>query len=545
MEDGGIRRLMGIGVTFEGNYFFSPEFQQTSPVGGDANFTGPVPFANLLKGDLTITDSRMTELKMGAPVVHHEWIPAVRRQLPRQTPEEAPPPLRLLSPLEKVSSRQGALLFATLNTPAEEVFLKVRRNGEEPWTKVPGQMNRLVQPAILTTPAPVEPPKPSSATPYLFDLTRGQLAPEGAYEAVLVARQENGKPVESDLVSFRTAGDPKVIHVDPKAPASNADGTSQHPWPQLQQALDRALPGDTVELAQGVHTQPALLLHGGTPEHPILIKGQSKETTLFDGGKEFPILLKLENAPHVAVADLTLRWFGDHGLMASASPFLNVERCHFQNSLTRRGANGRAGLYLLDSPHARVAFNTFTTAENGARLENSPAFTFKNNTAFGNLYAGLQVIHSSRDSVLTHNAFTFTGNASVDILEKDRAAWDSIDCNFNNYGNRLNNGHAPERPENDFHPASHYGKISGKAILRSWIAPPEGTGEVAGQSFYSMKAWREFSGKDHDSIFADPDYLDPLNNNFHVQPKSPHFLADGTLIGAEGRLLPPSSAAKP
>lgn len=542
----GIRRLMGIGARFEDNYFFSPEYHEVSQVGQATNFVGPVPFANLIDGDLTPTEPLIVEHKMGAPLLHHQWIPAVRRQLERETTHKAAVgPLQILSPLEAVASRQGALLLATLNAPATEVVVKVRREGEKSWTQIPGRINRSEQPAVLGTPAPVEPLDPSGDTPYLFDLTGGRLAPGKTYEAVLVVRQENGANLESRPLTWQTDGNAKTIYVNPKAVTAEADGSSAHPWPRLQQALDRALPGDTVELAEGVHTHPAVLLHGGTEEHPILIRGQSKDVSIFDGGKEASVLLKLENAPHVVISDLTFRWFGDNGLVVSDSPSVRVERCHFQNSLARRGANGSAGLHVIRSPQAWISFNTFTMAENGAKLRDSPAFTFQNNTAFGNLYAGIQIVDSSRDSVLTHNAFTFTGNASVDILEKDRSAWDSITCNFNNYGNRLNNGPAPERPENDFRPRPHYGKVSGKAILRSWIALSDGAGEGSGKSFYSMKAWRDFSGKDSHSIFADPDYVDPLNNNFHVQAGSPHLLANGGLIGAEGLILPPSSAATP
>ncbi len=544
-EHSSIRRLLGMDAVFEYNYFFDSEFLQTASLEPSTNFTGPAPFANLVEGDLNITDPQITKFKIGASVLKHQWIPAVQRMLVRETPVKAVSPLSILSALEKTVSRQGALLLTTLSAPADEVFVKFRPKGEKEWKQVPGQINRLVEPAILSTPAPVEPAEVSSVTSYLFDLTSGQLVPEKTYEAMLVARQKKGKSVESDIIAFQTTGDPKVIYVDSQVSASDADGTAEHPWSQLQQALDRALPGDTVELAEGVYTKPALLLHGGTSDYPIIIKGQSKKTTIMDGGKEFSILLKIENAPHVSVADLTFRWFGDSGLMASDCLGLQVERCHFQNSLVRRGANGRAGLYLLNSPQSKISFNTFTTAENGARLENSQEFVFQNNTAFANLYAGLQVLNSSRDSVLTHNAFTFTGNTSMDVLERDRSAWDSITCNFNNYGNRLNNGNSPERPENDFRPLPHYGKISGKAIIRCWIALPESAGEVASQSFYSMKAWREFSGQDKDSIFADPNYIDPLNNDFHIQPASPHFLANGKLIGAEGHSLSTSSAAQP
>jgi len=54
--------------------------------------------------------------------------------------------------------------------------------------------------------------------------------------------------------------------------------------------------------------------------------------------------------------------------------------------------------------------------------------------------------------------------------------------------------------------------------------------------FVSMTEWREFSGLDRHTIFADPLYRDTAARDFHLDAKSPNrgAGADGLTIGALG-----------
>ena len=43
-----------------------------------------------------------------------------------------------------------------------------------------------------------------------------------------------------------------------------------------------------------------------------------------------------------------------------------------------------------------------------------------------------------------------------------------------------------------------------------------------GKRYVSLEDWREFSGLDHHTIFADPLYRDTAGRDFRLDPKSPN-----------------------
>ena len=55
-----------------------------------------------------------------------------------------------------------------------------------------------------------------------------------------------------------------------------------------------------------------------------------------------------------------------------------------------------------------------------------------------------------------------------------------------------------------------------------------------GRRFVSMAEWREFSGLDLHTLFADPLYRDSTARDFRLEPSSPNRSAgaDGATIGA-------------
>lgn len=54
----------------------------------------------------------------------------------------------------------------------------------------------------------------------------------------------------------------------------------------LQTALNKANPGDTVHLMPGVYRNPVWLLRGGTKDAPVTVKGPSQGVAMFDGGRK-------------------------------------------------------------------------------------------------------------------------------------------------------------------------------------------------------------------------------------------------------------------
>ncbi|HWL51458.1 MAG TPA: right-handed parallel beta-helix repeat-containing protein, partial [Chthoniobacteraceae bacterium] len=526
-------RLPGIGATLEGNYFFSFERPQAIAREDTANSHGPVPFADLPGGQLTPTLPALNQptiigARREKPVT---WSPAIARQLSFLPVEHGS--FQWVGGPEVNASRAGAVVRVTLGSGCDRVTLFYRKAGDPaaPWQSLPAHLNQLPVPEVIPTSVPVERPAPGSQSRWLAALVGDELAPDTLYEARLEAGQAGQPVLKSASFSFATRGGPRVWHVAAGAPTQGADGSRERPFPEWQPALERALPGDRVEIAAGVYTEAALLRHGGREGAPITLHGAGFDATLLDSGKEAPTLLLLENAPHVVIEGITFRWFGTFGMEILNSPDVQIRHCRFQNApIAESGRNGN-GIYATKSPRLTLERNLFTALEHGAVVSFSPGLRIVGNTAFQNLYAGLNLRNTLRDAVITHNSLTFTGNDSLSLNEQDEAAFASATIDFNNYATFLRSD-ALYRPENDFPLPPEYGHVGSKAIIRAEVN--EAPGVVT--RYYTMGHWQEFSGKDRHSFFADPLYVAPLEGDFRVRPGSPNLLPQGNLIGAEGPL---------
>ncbi|HWL54699.1 MAG TPA: right-handed parallel beta-helix repeat-containing protein [Chthoniobacteraceae bacterium] len=87
-----------------------------------------------------------------------------------------------------------------------------------------------------------------------------------------------------------------VIHVAPEG-TRGAAGTAEKPLASVQEALDRAQPGDVVRLRPGVYQERVRFPRSGGYGRPIVLEGEGKETVL-DGS--FPVKLEWRPAPEVA-----------------------------------------------------------------------------------------------------------------------------------------------------------------------------------------------------------------------------------------------------
>ncbi len=506
------RYLEEIGAKLEGNYFYGK--------GGEArgsNLAGPEPFVDLAAGKLALRKGVALpafegDRPPGAGRAKVSWSKHLAAKL--TPPKVEKRPFAFVGTPLATASNAGALIIARFTHPAQGT-LRYRLATETQWHTAAGRdHSQEGNPSLL------------------FALIEGELEAESDYEFEIEALGPKGEKVTSDPVSLRTEGGPKEIR------ASVPDG--------LQAALDRALPGDTVVLEKGVYTRPALLNHGGTPEAPLTLRGAGKRETILDGGRKIDHLLRLNKAHHVVIRGLQIRWFREIGLHAVASSYGTLEDCWISNNfLDATGGASGENVLLADSPHWKIRRSIFTGANSGVSISHSPGLTFENNTAFGNLGGGLSMAYSSRGSRLIRNTLNFTGNDSFWIVEKDPAAFASLVAEENNYGSlvKMENKY----PENRFTPASHYGHINeAKRIGVYGPIPPErkrieGLSEAGFTEsqyldllfFYRMDDWRQFSGKDRTSIFADPLFANPRKGDFRLLPGSPNLLPDGGLIGAE------------
>jgi hypothetical protein len=102
------------------------------------------------------------------------------------------------------------------------------------------------------------------------------LRPATTYEIELHAVDPDG-PVDQ---TFVLSGTTRAIPGDPAMP--NVRNVSN--GAELAAALFDAAPGDVVSLADGVYSGAFVSFMSGTPENPIVIRGESTDGTIVDGG---------------------------------------------------------------------------------------------------------------------------------------------------------------------------------------------------------------------------------------------------------------------
>lgn len=410
--------------------------------------------------------------------------------------------------------------------------------GEEGWRTIRTKRNFLPADKALRASAPFE-PKPRTEFPFIVALTQGHLEQGAEYEFVAELAGTQRAALTPASGRFVTSGGPRTLHVAPgDTETSGGDGSQARPYTDLQAALNCALPGDRLLLAEGTYTRPILLNHGGDAHAPIHIEGAGATETFLDGGREAGVIVMLQSAPHVNLAKLSVRQFGNAGMRVIDSPHFKMANVWITNGPLQPKAQGISGqgLWLEESPHSTVTHSLFTRVENGIVALRSPHARLFHNTAFGNLYAGISIIESCEGSVVEGNSLNFTGNQSLRIRESTTQSLDSFQCDYNNYGSlhrdnallnkRLRDEKLEEtRPENDFQPAGRYGAVSQvKQIIEATIAGKR-------QTFHRMEDWRSAFQKDLHSLYADPEFADPRKGDFRLLPHSPNILPDRT-IGA-------------
>lgn len=102
--------------------------------------------------------------------------------------------------------------------------------------------------------------------------------------------------------------EPRTLYVGPDG--AHGDGTLEAPYDSIQEALDHALPGDTIMLLPGTYTGEEIrITNSGAPDAPITIRSQERHAAVFEGVQlEFGYCsylriegIKLVNPPHEGI----------------------------------------------------------------------------------------------------------------------------------------------------------------------------------------------------------------------------------------------------
>lgn len=322
--------------------------------------------------------------------------------------------------------------------------------------------------------------------------------------------------------SFTVQGKARTLRVG----KDGADREGAEKFATIQYAVDRALPGDTITIEPGVYLAETFIGHGGTQDAPITLRGAAPGQVVLDGARRLHSLLRIEASPHIHIEDLELRWTTLRGsaIYAADSPGLQVRRCKIWNKHFGHDWGEGYAVFTHRCPNTLFDHNLIFRQEVGLYLLQSPRATITHNTAVQCLLGGLMLsVQSAPGTTVMNNSFTFNGNDQMYIEALDPSEIETFQSDYNNFATEL-------RPSNEGgdmsvkapHP---YLKQGSKAIFMGPLG-----------RYRDMDSWRKAHGQDQHSLFIDPNYVDPVNHDFTLQPGSPNLAAgsEGTSIGAFG-----------
>lgn len=319
----------------------------------------------------------------------------------------------------------------------------------------------------------------------------------------------------TDSGSFTVAGAARTLRVGPGG--KDEDGAAK--FATIQYAVDRALPNDTVIVEPGVYIEETFVGHGGLPGAPITLRGE--DGAVLDGARKLTALLRVDNAPHVHIDNLELRWVTLRGsaIYAVDSPGLTVRNCKIWNK--HFGNEWGEGYAVFTHRCANTTFdrNLIFRQEVGLYLLQSPGATITRNTGVQCLLGGVMLsVGSAVGTTVTHNSITFNGNDQMYIETLDPSEVETFTSDYNNFATQLRQSN--EGGDMSVTAPHPWLKASSKAIIMGPLG-----------RYRDMDSWRAAHGQDKHSLFADPRYVDPINHDFRLQPDSPNVEAD---IGAFG-----------
>ena len=327
-------------------------------------------------------------------------------------------------------------------------------------------------------------------------------------------------------------GEPREWHVSP-AGRDGREGTAERPIRTIQFAVDRAKPGDRIILQPGIYPEPVVIKRGGSKERPIVIRAAGKWKAILDSNREADVMVRIENAPYIEIRDVEIRWYGKVAIHLNKSPNVTVEGCRIWNAPWYGTWPTGSAMRVNFSPGFVAHRNVLFRQEHAVWLYNSPRSRITHNTCVGNLYSAAAFLYSVEGSVCRNNSFAYQGNDVLVIHAhlNQKAKLKTFDCDYNNYGTSQR-AHGAGAVFDSLTPREkeRYLSYGSKAVVNY----TEWRGKM--NRILAMKAWREFSGLDAHSIFADPLYADTANRDFRLAPKSPNIRAgkDDATLGALG-----------
>jgi nitrous oxidase accessory protein len=215
--------------------------------------------------------------------------------------------------------------------------------------------------------------------------------------------------------------DPKILYVDDDNVTGFWDGTKEHPYQNITNALEHAIDGDTIFVHEGTYYENVSI------NENVSLVGEDRDSTIVDGNGTGSVISITVN--NVSIKGFTVKGSGmlpyDSGIFLDEYSIGN-DISH--NTLT----NNNYGIGLYYSSNNTVSGNTLTNNNNGIGLYYSSNNVVSGNTLTNNNY-GIGVYFSS-NSMVAHNTISSNNNYGIGVYYSSNNIVSGNTLTNNNYG---------------------------------------------------------------------------------------------------------------
>jgi len=204
----------------------------------------------------------------------------------------------------------------------------------------------------------------------------------------------------------------KTIYVDDDNTEGPWDGTQEHPYQHIQDAIDTAIDGDTVYVYGGTYFENVIV------DKSIELTGEDKNTTVIDGSGENDTVLV--TADGVTIRSFTLRNNGGHWAFDAGVDVHGSETTIEGNIIVSHEENG----IILWSSRNHIHRNNISIADMGIYTNRAEYNVISENIVTNVGGIGIYLALSSYDNIVFGNTVR-NSNAALQLTESHR----NVICN--------------------------------------------------------------------------------------------------------------------
>ncbi|MCK4444680.1 MAG: right-handed parallel beta-helix repeat-containing protein [Thermoplasmata archaeon] len=210
------------------------------------------------------------------------------------------------------------------------------------------------------------------------------------------------------LLVLMTAFQVSIVIMPSEAIATTrfVGGVGPGNYTTIQQAIDAAIPGDTVYVYSGTYYENVLI------DRPLSLVGEDRSNTIIDGGG-FWVVIRVD-ADGVSVGKFTVRNSGSGMWDAGIEIHRSIGCTLWENTLTAT----KFGIYLNSTSGNTITENeVFSNIGYGIYLHHSDNNLLTNNSVFDHFLIGIRIFDSNRNTVTDNTAYN--NSAAIAISSSD------------------------------------------------------------------------------------------------------------------------------